>query len=332
MPDPTRIIGMANAFFDSCLLFAACDLGVFGRLDAMGGADSDALAAALELDPRAARILLDACVSTGLLEKEGSRYRNAPESSAFLVPGRPGDLSGVLRYNRDVYAAWGRVASFAKSGAPVESPQLHLGDDPHRTRTFVMSMHYKALSMARASMSLLDIAGRRQLLDVGGGPGTFSVLIAQANPEIVCTVLDLPPVAAIASELIAQQGASARVKTLPGDYHTTSFPPGNDVVNLFGMLHQESPESIQDLLRRSYQSMRPGGVVQVMDMMTDSTHTAPKFSAIFALTMGLTTQEGWVFSDTELKTWMEEAGFTDFRVAPLPAPLPHWLASARKPG
>jgi hypothetical protein len=96
-------------------------------------------------------------------------------------------------------------------------------------------------------------------------------------------------------------------------------------------LHQESPAAIRDLIRRAYLSLAPGGVIYVMDMMTDATHTAPAFSALFAVTMALTTADGWVFSDMELRGWMEGAGFTDVAVRPLPPPMPHWLAGARKP-
>jgi hypothetical protein len=68
-----------------------------------------------------------------------------------------------------------------------------------------------------------------------------------------------------------------------------------------------------------------------MDMMTDASHASPAFSALFAVNMALTTANGWVFSDEELRGWLEEAGFIDFQVEPLPPPMPHWLASARKP-
>jgi cyclopropane fatty-acyl-phospholipid synthase-like methyltransferase len=138
-------------------------------------------------------------------------------------------------------------------------------------------------------------------------------------------------VIAIAQSLIAQQGAAERVATLAGDYHTTPFPAKNDVVLFFGMLHQESPGNIQKLFAKAYESMAPGGLVYVMDMMTDPTHTAPKFSALFAVNMALTTHSGWVFSSAELGEWLEAAGFTDYAVRPLPPPIPHWMASARKP-
>ena len=217
-----------------------------------------------------------------------------------------------------------------RTGQPVERPELHLGENKDRTRTFVMSMHGRALGIGRAAVPLLDLAGRVRLLDVGGGPGTYSVLITQAFAGLHATVIDLPEVAKIASELVERQGGSSRVTVVPGDYHTMEFSRGVDAVNVVGMLHQESADGIRLLAREAYEALEPGGVVHIMDMMTDRTHTAPQFSALFALTMALTTESGWVFSSEELQGWLTEAGFQDFEVQPLPPPLPHWLAKARK--
>jgi ubiquinone/menaquinone biosynthesis C-methylase UbiE len=327
-PDPSRIMDIASAFYSSCILFTASDLGVFDCLAKCRQATCDDIAATLSLNPRGARLLLDGCVALGLLAKEGANYRNMPDTAMFLVPGSPGDLSQAIRYNRDVYASWGCLGDLARTGKPVERPQIHLGEDPSRTRTFVMSMHGRALGIGRAIVPSLDLSGRKRLLDIGGGPGTYSVLIAQANPEISCTVLDLPAVAAIASELIQQQQMSERVRTLPGDYHTALFPKGNDAVIIFGVLHQESEESVRDILRRAYSALEPDGVIYIMDMMTDQTRTAPAFSALFAINMALTAEHGWVFSDADLKSWLEDAGFTDFSVTPVPPPMPHWIARA----
>ena len=330
MLKPDRIIGMASAFYESCVLFTASDLGIFARLSEAGPADAQSLALTLKLDERGVRLLLDACVAMELLQKEGSHYANTLESKAFLTPGSPGDLSGAIRYNRDVYTAWGKLKDFVKSGRPVESPESHLGQDPERTRTFVMAMHYRALGMGRAVIGELDLSGSKTVLDVGGGPGTYSMLIAQANPDATCTVLDLPEVVAVADELIRQQALQGRVKTLSGDYRHISFPEGYDMVNFFGVLHQESPQSILLLLQKAYRALRPGGAVNVMDMMTDSTHTKPKFSALFGVNMALTSENGWVFSDLELKEWLKEAGFADCMVKPLPPPMPHSFAAARR--
>jgi SAM-dependent methyltransferase len=330
MMDPSRIMEMASAFYESAALFAASDLGVFAKLAELGPADGEAVVSACGLDRRGGRILLDACASLGLLEKSGNRYRNTPEAALFLVPGSPADLSGAIRYNRDVYAAWGRLKEMALTGRPVEKPEFHLGDDPERTRTFVMAMHGRAMGIGRAVVPLLDLAGRRLVLDVGGGPGTYSVLIAEAYPGLECLVLDLPPVTAIATEIIGRAGLAGRVRTLAGDYHATAFPDGFDAILFFGVLHQESPEAIRELLRRAHEALAPGGLVYVLDMMTDASRTRPKFSALFGVNMALTTENGWVFSDEDLRRWLAEAGFRDVSVRPLGPPMPHWLADARK--
>jgi len=332
MIDPSRIVNMASAFYDSCVLFTASDLGFFKKISELGKADAKTIANDLNLNERGTRLLLDACVALDLLNKENNEYKNTPESNAFLVPSSPADLSGAIRYNRDVYPLWGRLKEMVKSGRPVEKPEVHLGSDEERTRTFVMSMHYRALGIGQTVVPQLDLSGKKRVFDVGGGPGTYSVLMAKANPELNCTVFDLPEVSKIATELIANQGMSERVKVVAGDYHTDSFPENNDIVTFLGVLHQESPESIKCLLKKTYDSLNAGGIVYIMDMMTDKTHTKPKFSALFGVNMALTAESGWVFSDEELKDWLKEAKFTDFKIKPLPPPMPHWLASARKSG
>ena len=99
-------------------------------------------------------------------------------------------------------------------------------------------------------------------------------------------------------------------------------------MTIFGALHQESPEQIVDILRRAHRALKPGGRLFVLDRMTDETHTAPAFSALFAVNMALTTENGWVFSDAELKGWMREAGFEPGETRPVPPPMPHWLVTA----
>jgi len=44
-----------------------------------------------------------------------------------------------------------------------------------------------------------------------------------------------------------------------------------------------SADQVQALLRKTWSALAPGGVVYVLDMMTDPSHTAPKFSALFAV-------------------------------------------------
>ena len=168
-----------------------------------------------------------------------------------------------------------------------------------------------------------------KVLDLAGGPAAYAILLCQANPGLSCVTVDLPAIADEAKGYVARFGLADRVECRAGDYHADEYEPqAYDAVTIFGALHQESPEQIVDILRRAHRALKPGGRLFVLDMMTDETHTAPAFSALFAVNMALTTENGWVFSDAELKGWMREAGFEPGETRPVPPPMPHWLVTA----
>ena len=328
-----EIVDLASAFYGSATLFAALDLGVFKAIAEMGGSASlEPLAERLDASPRGLRLLLDACVAVGILAKEEGRYSNTEAGRIALVPGGPADLSKAIRYNQDVYPAWGRLAQLARTGAPVEPPQLHLGDDPERTRRFALSMRGRALAIGRGVVPMIGLgAPQGRLLDLAGGPGTYAELLMKTNSGWSCVTVDVSAVSAVARECVAQAGLAERIECRAGDYHTDDYEPAAyDAVTIFGALHQESPEQIRGILSRAARALKPGGRIFVLDMMTDATHTAPAFSALFAVNMALTTENGWVFSDEELKGWLAEAGFSPGDTLHAPPPMPHWLVSATR--
>ena len=68
-----RISQLGAGFMPACVLGAAAELDLFTRLGDRA-LPADQLAAELDGDPRAVRILLDAVASLDLLEKEAGRY------------------------------------------------------------------------------------------------------------------------------------------------------------------------------------------------------------------------------------------------------------------
>lgn len=331
-----EIVDLASAFYGSAALFAALDAGVFAAIEKAGGASADlpALAAATGSSERGLRMLLDACVALGLLAKDPatSAWRNTPAGRLALVPGAPADLSRAIAYNRDVYPAWGRLGELVRTGEPVERPELHLGDDAARTRVFAASMRGRAMAIGRGVVPMLDLSGRTRLLDLAGGPGAYAELLVRANPGLSAVTVDLPAISDAAAEFVSQDGLADRIECRPGDYHADEWEPGAyDACTIFGALHQESPEDIVSILGRAFRALKPGGALFVLDLMTDATRANPPFSALFGLNMALTTKNGWVFSDDELKGWMRQAGFEPGDTRPAPPPMPHWLVSAVRP-
>lgn len=342
MKNVGEIVDLASAYYGSAVLFAAIDRGVFAAIEKLSSTSStttsnlELIAAACGCDTRGMRLLLDACVAEGLLEKTGETYANTAAGKVALVPGGPADLTKAIRYNRDVYAAWGRLAEFALTGKPVERPEVHLGEDRARTKAFAAAMFGRAMGIGKSIVPMLglgnvDRGSGIRVLDLAGGPGAYAILMCQADPGMSCVTVDLPAISAEAKGYVAQFGLADRIECRAGSYHTDEYEAeAYDAVTIFGALHQESSGQIVDILKRANRALKKGGKLLVLDMMTDRTHTAPKFSALFAVNMALTTENGWVFSDEELKGWMREAGFEPGETRSVPPPMPHWLVTAIK--
>ena len=321
MKSINEIVDLASAYYGSAVLFAAIDCDLFARVE-----KGERIAG------RGMTLLADACVAEGLLEKRDGAYFNTPAGKAALVPGGPADLTKAIRYNRDVYPAWGKLAEFASTGKPVERPEVHLGENEARTKAFAAAMFGRAMGIGRCVVPMLSLQSNNfKVLDLAGGPGAYAILMCQANPGMSCVTVDLPAISAEAKGYVAQFGLAERIECRAGSYHTDEYEAeAYDAVTIFGALHQESLAQIVDILKRANRALKKGGKLLVLDMMTDVTHTAPKFSALFAVNMALTTENGWVFSDEELKGWMREAGFEPGETRTAPPPMPHWLVPARR--
>ena len=329
--DPSLIMQLALAYRASAVLFAAAELDVFGAL-ADGPRTSAEVARARECQEAPMRLLLESCAAVGLVTNADGRYSNTPVVDTFLVRGRPAYSANGLKYAEDLYPAWGRLAELVRTGRPPMTPQTILGDDKAKTRAFVYAMHERAHGIGSVLPYLPDLTGRRKLIDIGGGPGTYSVALVKRTPGLSATVLDVPGVLEVTRELVDASGFADRVTLLPGDYLKSSFGTGYDAAFLSGMMHRETPDSCRLLLQKTFAALDPGGLAIVSDVFfDDDSKRTPPFTVSFALNMMLTSHEGSAHANTEMAAWMTSIGFRDVAIQKLPPPNPHSIVMGTKP-
>lgn len=330
-PEPALLMQLAVAYRASAALFTASDLDVFSVL-AAGPLTAAEIAAAVGAKVEPLRLVLEMCASSGMLGRDGPRYANTPTSAAFLVKGRPAYIGDGLKYASDLYPAWGGLTGTVRTGAPSMPPETILGDDKAKTRAFVMAMHERARGIGSVLPSDVDLTGRKRLLDVGGGPGTYSMALVRQTPGLTATVLDRPGVLEVTREIVEQEGFADRVSLLPADYLVTPFGSGFDVALLSGMMHREAPDGVRLLLRKAFDALEPGGLIVVSDVFfDDDDKNSPPFAASFALNMMLTSEHGSAHAKTEMARWMTEAGFTAIEIRDMPKPNPHTLVLGTRP-
>lgn len=327
--DPSDIMALSTAFWGSQTLLTANRLGLFDVL-AAGGRTAASVADKLQLDGRATVLFLNACVALGLCEKGADHYSNSKASAAFLASGSPMSMSNAIKYSDDLYSTWGSLEQAVRTGIAPKSAESYLGDDEQLTRNFVYGMHDRAMAIGRPLPDLIDLGGRKKMLDVGGGPGTFSSLLVDRYDGLVSDVLELEGVAVIAQEILEKLGTADRVTMRKGDYLSSDFGSGYDVVLMSGMFHRESKENCRRLIAKASACLEPGGLLVVNDVFTDESGDGPAFATLFGLTMLLTAPDGGVHADADVASWMADAGFVDTHRQPFPAPMPHRVVTGVK--
>ena len=132
---------------------------------------------------------------------------------------------------------------------------------------------------------------------------------ARAKPGLRATVFDLPQVAPLTRGYIKKAGLAERVDVRVGDYYRDALPSGNDLVFLSAIIHSCSPAEVPELFKKCARALNPGGLIVVQEFVVDEDRTSPAFSVFFALNMLVGTPGGDAFTESEIRRWLQEAGF-----------------------
>ena len=193
---------------------------------------------ALELKPRPTNALLAAATSLGLLELSDDRYALTPLAEDYLLESSPTymgfflDLSLVGDHS---YSAFDRAVGSDSSQRP-DQDFASFEQHAEQASVFTRGMHSVSVASALVWPELVDLAGNRLLLDVGGGSGAHSIGVCLRWPELRAIVLDLPPVCDVADEFVARHSLEGRITTRHADMWADPFPPA-DVHFYSNILH-----------------------------------------------------------------------------------------------
>jgi ubiquinone/menaquinone biosynthesis C-methylase UbiE len=181
---------------------------------------------------------------------------------------------------------------------------------------FIEAMHNVSAPNADQVVQGLPALRFGHLLDIGGGPGTWTMAFLRAHPSGEATLFDLPHVIPLAERRLAAANLSARVRFVPGNFMTDSLPSGADFAWVSAIVHQNSRVQNQVLFTKVFGVLAPGGRIAIRDILMDETRTHPVAGALFAVNMLVATEGGGTFTFGELREDLEKAGFTGAAVLP----------------
>ena len=239
--------------------------------------------------------LLIACAAMGLLEKTDECYKNTDFSQKYLVPGSSLYQGDIIAHASNVWDYWSNLENEVRvKPRPIDEEERH--------RHFIMGMaNITALGRGKLFLDHIDLRGRKKLLDVGGGPGMYSILACRKYPELKAIVFDLPETIAIAKKLIEKEQMQDRISIVEASWDSSDFGSGNDVVLLSNVLHGPNSNA-ENKLSKAFNSMTSDGLLVIQEFVLNNDKTGPEIPALFNVMIG-------AYSENELRSVIAESGF-----------------------
>lgn len=301
-----KALNTGYLFFYSKALSTAAKLGIFDHIGT-GSKSLKELATATGASKHGLELLLNALAGMEYVNKSIRGYSNTRYGREVFLKGKKFYIGDILRFHETMWEGWNHLEQSVLTGRPA---QLHnmFQDDKEATRTFIMAMHNTAMGHAEKLAFLLDLSKTKTLLDIGGGPATYSIFFCKANPRLKATVFDLPGTLEVTKDVVSRFKMSRRIALQKGDYNKR-LPKGFDAAFLSHIIHSEGEETNMALMKRIYEALNPGGKVIIQDFILKDGKTQPSFASAFALCMLLFTEKGRTYSFEEIKSWLGAAGF-----------------------
>jgi ubiquinone/menaquinone biosynthesis C-methylase UbiE len=289
--------GLWGGFRASRVVLTANNYAIFEHLRAPKTAEE--LAKIVSLDPRATEILLDAVTALGLLTKTGAKYRNTTVAKQFLLKDSPLYQGDMLRHADSLWKSWSGLDEVVRTGLPNRT-----GGRDHES--FIRAMHNNAVFRAKNVISAIDLRNVTRALDLGGGPGTYSMELAREGISV--TLFDLPNTVDIARKLVSESKIK-NIGFLSGDFHADNIGSGYDLVFISQIFHSFSAADNQELLAKSRNALNPKGKIAIHEFLLGKDRAFPVPGALFSVNMLVNTSSGRCYTPQEMKAWLVQSGF-----------------------
>lgn len=289
-----------GSYWASRVLLTANNFGVFEYLKLPQTAEN--IASKIKTNLRATEILLDALAGLRLIKKSSNKYKNSSLANRFLMPDSPYYQGNIIKHLDTAWKNWSELDEVIKTGKPANKAQNHA--------SFIKGMHDISKIKAENVIKLINLKGIKKALDLGGGPGTYSIEMAKKGVSV--TLFDLPETIKIAQEIIKKSGVKS-IKFKAGDFLSDDIGKGYDLIFISQVLHAFSEDDNIKILQKSAEALNQEGRIVIQEFYIDNNRANPVRSAIFSVNMLVNTEGGRCYCPKEIKGWFIKAGLRKFQ-------------------
>jgi len=253
-PPITNLESFRDVLAAYCLprvILSALELDLFTTIAAETWS-IEKLAETLHVSRRGLEILGRNLATCGLLRKRGKVYRNNSLAATVLNAKHPKYRGAYIELMKSQWTDWSRLTGTVRSGRPVDHDEP---EAPGYRRQFTWAMHHRSVDVAARVAAQIDLRQAGNLLDLGGGPGTYAMAFLARHSKLKATICDRAAALEVAKEIAARHRARKRLSYLALNFIDEPLSWNYDVVWYSNVLHIYSPEENQALFRRVFSSL-----------------------------------------------------------------------------
>ncbi len=270
-------------------------------------------------NPAATEKLLNTLTACGYFSFRGGAYALTPKSQKWLLRRSPQTIRDKLLFQFYEWDMTEGYEDYVRSGTPMSG---HLGmQDDNFWNSYQRAMRNLAgLSAAEVAQRFPAPPDPRDMFDIGGSHGYFSVSLCRKHPNLKSEILDLPDAVRQAAPILAEEKMGDRVVHRPGNALTDDLGERSaDIVFMSQIVHHFTDRQNRDLMNKIARALRPSGVCVMLDFIRpkdpgDGGQTAALLDLYFAMT-------------SESGTWPMETMQNWLALAALKPLGPIWLRS-----
>jgi len=303
-----NLMRLANGYAESKTLLIAAELGLFTALGNKARPVPE-LARACRTTREGMRLLLNALVGLKLLSLRNGLYQNQPLARTFLDERSPEAVTNLLWLLTHHWSDWTEMSRVIRRGRPGWGT---ITATATFRRRFALAMHERGRALAQKTVASIPLPrGSIRLLDLAGGPGSYSIALARRYPKLTGLLVDQS--VSVARSLIKQHRLQKRLALLVGDVFTTKLGGDYDAALVANLIHDFDERDNRRLLRRVHQTLKPGGKLFIVEFFLEDSLTKPVDAAVFSLLMYKFTPGGRSYGWREVEAWLKDLGFGRFR-------------------
>ena len=298
----TALLELNWQYRASRALMTAHQLGIFEALrEPKTGAD---VAAQCGTDTGMTEKLLIACCALSVVRRDGDHFVLTRLACDTLLPESARYLGGVLDHSETLWWVFTGLPDIVRTGGRGAAPKPPEAFVSRWHENWIWAMHGNAANgVAQWVARQLDLSDRSLLLDVGGGPGTYSIALCQRFTNLKAVVWDVSQTIAIAEQVIERFHMKDRIAVQEGDWNRDEFGEGYDCLLMSNILHGHGSQA-ETRLEQGMRALVPGGLLIAHDFLLNNDRSGPLPAALFNLMIG-------AYTVNELIAVIRSVGFAD---------------------